>query len=244
LSSTERLADDPAAVLLSMALSRPRDALVAARALIATRPDPLAMSFARQAVGIVLRDAGRSAEAVHELRAAVRAAGVASAPERVADARASLGAALVMAGRTRPGLLELDAAAAVSVGKMRGRVLLRRAYALTSLGRHAEALLDVRLALSDIRAAGDRLWEARALNNRAMIHVARGALTRADADIRRAEALFREEGQALEEILCVHNRGLVAYCRGDLPGTLVVFAEAARRYEALGVSEPELAFDQ
>jgi len=44
--------------LLSLALSRPNDALVLAREVLARDPVPLEASIARQAIGIVLREVG------------------------------------------------------------------------------------------------------------------------------------------------------------------------------------------
>ena len=142
-------------------------------------------------------------------------------PERVADVRASLGAALVLAGRTRSGLAELDRAAQTRPsGAVLGRVLLRRGQIYSSLGRHEEGLLDLRRSLAGLRAAGDTLWQARVLNNRALIHVARGSLARAERDIVEAEGLFEDIGQDLEALYALHNRGIIAFCRGRPPGDL------------------------
>src|SRR3954451_11114482 len=58
--------------LLPLAVARPHEALARARATLAARPPPLAASIARQAIGIVLRDRGETAEAIAELRAALR----------------------------------------------------------------------------------------------------------------------------------------------------------------------------
>ena len=41
-----------------------------------------------------------------------------------------------------------------------------------------------------------------------------------------------------------HNLGLVALGRGDLPGALAYFDEAGSRYDALGVTHPDLAIDR
>src|SRR5699024_10185820 len=102
--------------LLLLALSRPQEALDRAGALLDGPADPAVHSVARQAVGIVLRDRGEPGPAVAELRTALRLARSSGRADRVADVRATLGAALVMAGRTRRGLAELDAAAGSSDG--------------------------------------------------------------------------------------------------------------------------------
>lgn len=230
--------------LPALALSRPQSALAQARELAGSTSDPYLLSYARQAVGIVLRDSGQMAPALTELRAALRSARGSGRPDRDADVRATLGAALVMDGRSRAGLAQLDAAAREARGPLLARVLMRRAYALTYLGRHTEALVDMRRALAGIRAAGDPVWEARVLNTRADIHLAQGSLARAEHDVRRAQDLFRGAGQELEVLLTVHNRGVIAYCRGDLPSALTLYDEAARGYADLSVSSPDLAFDR
>jgi hypothetical protein len=88
------------------------------------------------------------------------------------------------------------------------------------------------------------VWEARTLNNRADLEVALGAISRAERDVLAAQALFREAGQELEEVHTLHNRGRIAFRRGDMPATFGLLHEAALRYEALGVEQPELAIDR
>ena len=210
----------PPEELPALALSRPRIALALARSHAVPGADPWTLSFALQAAGIVLRDAGETTAAIVELRQAVRAAEATGDVARVADVRATLGAALVKAGRTQAGLRHLDAAADASHGDALARVRLRRAHVLAGLGRHEAALEDLRRAVAAFRAGGDRLWEARALSNRSEIHVARGSLARAERDARRAETLFRAAGQELEATYALHNRGIVTYCQGDIPGAL------------------------
>ena len=202
------------------------------------------MSFAYQTIGIVLRDSGEIIGAAAALRAGVAAARAARLPDRVADVTATLGTALVMAGRTRAGLEELDAAARASTGEVRARVLLRKATVLGFLGRHHDALADMRRALVGIRASGDQLWEARTLNNRGALHLVRGEVNRAERDALRAQELFTACDQELEVLATVQNRGAIAFCRGDLPATLALYDEAAHGCAALGVSWPELAIDR
>ena len=94
---------DPAR-LLPLALSRPQDALLAARAVLASRPGPHDASFAHQAVGIVLRDRGDLSAAVTELRKGLRLAHESGRPEREVDVQATLATALAWSGRSREGL--------------------------------------------------------------------------------------------------------------------------------------------
>ena len=87
--------------LLPLALSRPRDALARAREVLRARPGPYAASVAHQAAGIVLRDTGDVDAGVRELRDALRLARRTGSADREADVLATLGLALVYAGRRR-----------------------------------------------------------------------------------------------------------------------------------------------
>src|SRR6202034_74431 len=111
-----------------------------ARTVLAGHPDLTSGSIAHQAAGIVLRDSGRLPAALAELRAALRLAGRAGQSDRMVDVSATYGAALVMAGRTRAGLAQLDEAVGLARGGLLARVRLRRAHVLSLLGRHADAL--------------------------------------------------------------------------------------------------------
>src|SRR6516165_11318321 len=231
---------DPAD-LLPLALSRPNEALDRARKVLADDPGLLDASIARQTIGIVLREYGDIDAAIGELRIARRLARRAGPTSREADVLATLGVALVFAGRTRSGRNTLDAAVRQSVGNLRGRTLLRRGGALLLLGHHREALEDLNSAVVTLRMADDQIWEARALQERAVSYLASGSARRAVADLRRAEDLFDANGQELESAEATVNRGLVALRLGDLPEALACFDEAAERFGRLGASEPDLS---
>jgi tetratricopeptide (TPR) repeat protein len=231
--------------LLPLALARPSLALSRARELLANgRLAPFDASVARQVVGIVLRDFGDVDAAIAELRAAVRLARASGSPEREADVLATLGIALVYAGRTRAGLARLDAAARLVSGAAAARVIMRRAATLRVLGWHSEALADLRRAAAAFRKSGDTIWEARALSHLALTHLALGATQRADADFATAQRLFAATSQDLESVYATHNRGLAAFRRGDLPAALSHLDAAERRYAALAVPMPDLNMDR
>jgi len=230
--------------LLRMALSRPVEALAAADRLIARRPAAGPVSFAHQARAIVLRDAGRLDEAIAAARLALRRALASGDPERATDVRATLGVALVMNGRTRAGLAELDAAVAASSGQLAGRVLMRRGIELMSLGRREPALDDLNRAITLLHRARDHIWEARARIARFGVYAIVGQAARADRDLAVAERLFAEAGQELESATVVQNRADVAAQAGDLPGALAYLDEAAKRYDGLGLHWPDLVFDR
>src|SRR5215813_4070662 len=201
--------DDPAD-LLPLALSRPNEALGLARKVLADDPSLLDASIARQTIGIVLREYGDIDAAIDELRIARRLARRSGSADREADVLATLGVALVFAGRTVSGRNTLDAAVRRSTGQLRGRTLFRRGAAMLILGRHREALEDLNSAVAALRLAGDQLWEARALQERAVSYLSSGSARRAVADLRRAGDLFTANGQELESAETTVNRGLVA----------------------------------
>ncbi|MEV4262829.1 CHAT domain-containing tetratricopeptide repeat protein [Kribbella sp. NPDC049584] len=230
--------------LLPLALSRPHDAIASARTVLASDPLAIEASFAHQAWGISLRQLGDIPAAVRELRTALRLAEQSGRSEREADVLATLGATLGRAGRSREGLARLDRAVELSRGALTGRVLLRRADVLLVLGRHREALDDLRLAIERLRRSGDQVWEARSRNYRGFIQLALGGTKRADADFAVAEKLYAATGQEFEYAEARQNRGLVAYSRGDLPSALRYLDEAGRRFAAVGVVWPDLAIDR
>jgi tetratricopeptide (TPR) repeat protein len=227
--------------LLALATSRPRDAHARAREILAGKPGPYEASVAHQTAGIVMREVGDVEAGVRELRSALRLARRTGAPEREADVLASLGVALVYAGRTAAGLVSFHRAIELSSGVLMGRVLHRRGMVLWTLGRNAEALDDCRHAISVLQRAGDRVWAARALNTRGLVYLALGSPARADADFVAAELLYDETGQDLASAHAVLNRGVAAFRSGDLPAALSFFDQAAARYRPLNVPTPGLS---
>jgi hypothetical protein len=151
---------------------------------------------------------------------------------------------LIQGGHSRQGLAALDRALTLVTGAEAGQVLMRRAFNLWVLGRHSEALGDLRRAIRAWPAAGDATWEARVWNTRALVNLARGATRRAQLDLDRAESLFATTSQELELAYLWHNRAMVAFRSGDLPLALSHLDEADRRYRLLDVPMPELSIDR
>ena len=87
---TGSVPSDPAQ-LLPLAVSRPQDALLAARSVLAGQPSAYDASLAHHAIGIVLRDRGDLPEAIAELRKGLRLARASGKPEREVDVQATLG---------------------------------------------------------------------------------------------------------------------------------------------------------
>jgi CHAT domain len=230
--------------LLPLALARPQDALAAARSVLDAGPSAGDASVAHQVAGIVLRDFGDVSAAIGELRTAARLARSARSPQRRADVLATLGIALIQAGRTRSGLANLEMAVRLASGPSAGRVLQRRGGALAILGRHREALADLRRAAVSLRRAGDLIWEARALTWLGLSNLALGSTERADANFSAAERLWAATNQDLESAYAIHNRGLVAFRSGNLPLALDHLDQAAERYHKLGTPMPDLSIDR
>ncbi|WP_344000302.1 tetratricopeptide repeat protein, partial [Streptomyces thermocarboxydovorans] len=217
-----------------MVFAAPQEALAGARRVLAGRPAPLHASVAHQVIGIWQRDFGDLRLALRHLRRARGFAARAGSAEREADVLATLGVALVHAGRTRQGMDALGRGVERGTGHTRARVLFRRAYSWWVLGHHKEALEDVRRAIPVLRQAGDVIWTARALTLRATVHLALGAVDRADADFTAAEALWDTTGQEHDKADAVESRGLAAFRAGDVPAALRLLDEAEERYAKLG----------
>jgi tetratricopeptide (TPR) repeat protein len=230
--------------LLQLAMSRPREALAKARNILAGRPSPSDALFAHQAAGIVLRDTGDVAAGIRELRYALRLARRIGLAEREADVLGSLGAALVISGRTAEGLTAFERAVELSSGALAGRVLHKRGIMLWILGRYPAALTDFRRAVGVLQRAHDDLWTARALSGRGLVYLALGEPGRADPDFVAAGRLFADCNQELEWAHTVGNRGVAAFRSGDLPAALAFLDEAAARYRPLGVPTPGLSLDR
>jgi len=236
----QRDADD----LLQLAMSRPREALAKARSILAGQPGRFEALVAHQAAGIVLRDIGDVGEGIRELRHALRLARRLASADREADVLGSLGAALALAGRTADGLAAFDRAIELSSGALTGRVLHKRGIVLWTLGRYAEALADLRRAVSVLQRAQDTLWTARALSGRGMVYLALGSPARADQDFVIAGRLLTEIGQGVEVAHTVLNRVSAAFDAGDLPAALDFLDDAAKRYRSFGVPTPDLDHDR
>ncbi|MFI2204183.1 CHAT domain-containing protein [Streptomyces sp. NPDC020192] len=220
--------------LLPLVFADPGEARARAEQVLRAGPAPLHASVAHQVLGIWQRDFGDLRIALGHLRRARDLAARAESADREADVLATLGVALVHAGRTRQGLTSFEQGVARGTGHTRARVLFRRAYVWWVLGHHREALEDVRRALPVLRQAGDDIWTARALTLRATVHLALGAVDRAVADFTAAERLWETTGQEHDKADVVESRGLAAFRSGDIPAALRLLDEAEERYAKLG----------
>ncbi|GAB3034921.1 hypothetical protein GCM10011376_19690 [Nocardioides flavus (ex Wang et al. 2016)] len=208
-------------------------------------PDPAVSSIGHQVVGIVLRDLGRTDEALAELRTAMRLARRSGDGEREADVRATLGASLATSGRVREGLVQLDRAASALSGVSLGRVLVRRAWVLSFLLERFDAGADDLRRAREIFARDDDLvWEARALHLEGVTRIGMGDLRGARDVFERSRAISTGLGNAGAVADSTHVLGWVDFLEGDLPAALERYADASARYDALGVTIVDLVYDQ
>ncbi len=233
-----------------MVFARPREALAAARRLLESGPPAAEASIAHQVIGIWERDFGDLASGLRHLRRARRLAALSGSPDRQADVLATLGAAYIRAGRVRQSLaalaraVALAEAAAPSGGRTLPRILFRRAYVLEVLGRHREALEDLRRAVPLLRRNADTIWLARAVSIRARVHLALGSVDRARGDVQLAETLFGTTGQEHDKAVAVLSQGIVASRSGDVPAALALFDRAERRFAEFGTPSHEAAVER
>jgi tetratricopeptide (TPR) repeat protein len=243
----EWLADEPSgADLAALAMARP--GLVRSWFDRPSGPgrvaDVFGPSYAYQARGLAARETGDAGGALRYLRRAVNSADRLDGPDRRADTRASLAATLTVSGRPGAALGLLEEAIRLAPSGVRAQVEVRQAAVLDMLGRPAEALGLLASGIRSLRKAGDSVWEARALSNRALILLELGQLSRARRDLERAEALFAGTGQVFEAAACMNNLGWAAYRAGDLPAALSELAEADERYGRAGVHPASMAIDR
>ena len=227
--------------LLALAMVDHKSAEQRALEILQTVDELAERSVAHQALGIVLRDSGRPDQALVELRAALDCSERLKDAQRVADVRATYGATLVVVGRTRSGLRQLDRAVEAGEGVIHASALMRRATVLSWLGRQHEALRDMSQALAGFRRANDRVWEASTLHNLGWVELSLGRLDEAERDTAAAREIFTAEDLRLDALWAEQNLGEIAFCRGDLPRALAVFDDVAKEYAALEHSRPHLA---
>jgi tetratricopeptide (TPR) repeat protein len=226
--------------LLALALSRPLEALAAARRVLARHPTAPEAAVAHQAAGVVYREWGDINKAIAELTAALRSARQAGDRDRESDILASLGVTWLLAGRTRRGLSILDDVLNRSSGVPAGRILIRKVNALWVLGRNAEALRYAQTAVGLLGGAGDPVWEARAVHWRAAVYFALGEVERADQNYARVEELWARCGQQAEYAYARQERAVVAHARGDLPTALAHLDDAQNLHQRLGIFAADL----
>jgi tetratricopeptide (TPR) repeat protein len=202
------------------------------------------VSMAERAMGVAAMNLGEMEAALTHLRAAVAAGRRARSRHRVAEARMSLAAAMVVRGQSSQALREMEAVLPDLEGSQAARARVQRAAVLQELGRDDAALEEVRRALPVLRQAGEVEWAARALSNRSLIHTSRRAFAAAEADLVEALRLCVEHDLDLLGAFAEQNLGCVNAKRGDVPASLRHFDAADERYRQHGLVEASLLVDR
>jgi tetratricopeptide (TPR) repeat protein len=188
--------------------------------------DADATSVAHRALGLAARAGDDAQVAARHLRAALRVAQRHGRLTSAAEARMSLALVLDDLGRPAAAVREIDAALHGLRGLRRGRAVMQRALILRRLGHDDEAMAGYRAALRVFRREGDRLWQARALNNRGILHSYHGSHRLAAADLAAAAAIYADLDLPAAAAQVQHNLGFVAAQAGDVPLALARYEQA------------------
>jgi tetratricopeptide (TPR) repeat protein len=213
---------------------RARGAAQAALEAARRRRDPTEQMRAERVLGLAARELHDAATAAAHLRRSVRIGERQGLEQRTAESRMSLALVEEDLGRPRAAISQIDRAIAVLRGLPLARARMQRAIILRRLGRERPALLAYGEALAAFRRWDDRLWQARALMNRGVLHALRGALRHADADLRQAERLYTELGLSAAVAHVRHNLGFVAAQAGDVPRALAWYDRADEQFQRDG----------
>ncbi len=200
--------------------------------------------IAERALGLAGKELQDLRAAAHHLRRAVDLADRAGLDVAAAEARMSLALVRALQGDTA-GSQELGAAAGrVLRGLPAARLEMQLALIAQRAGRFDEALAGYERSLSVFRREGDKLWQAKLLNNRGVMHAFRGRPRLAAADLNQAAALYEALDQHFAVADVRWNLGFVAGRSGAVVDALVHFAEAERYYTEHGLAKAALLLDK
>jgi CHAT domain-containing protein len=227
----------------TLAQADPAAALRVAEQVLATEDavDLEVRAVALWARGLAHRELEALDEAHRSFELAAAAADEAGLAHRGARIRLSWSLVLVYRGDTDAALAAMEEARPHLDGLEAGHCDVQHALVMMRLGRLEEALADTLRALPILRANGDRLAEARLLNNLTVLRVYRAELDLAlDASLA-ARAIGQDLGQRLLVARTLHNEAYVHGRRGDVPRALAAFDDADAAYRELEDPEPYLA---
>lgn len=228
--------------LASVEPERAREQALSVRDSAVGEAEPTAM--VERALGLAAMELGDLPAAETHLRTAVRTATRAGLRMRAAEARMSLALVLTHRGKTTAALRHTTRAARVLTGLDAARLQAQRALILQRLGRDNDALSCYSRSLTQLRRHDDRLWQARLLSNRGVLHAYSGRWEAAEADLARSEELFTQLGHRLDAAGARHNRGFVAALRGDVPTALALYQEAEDEKRQLAAPIASLLADR
>lgn len=224
----------------------PREALDRADTLLADPAvrDPRARAIAEQAAGLALRELDDIADGLRRARRAVRIADAAGEQRVAAMARLSWALLLASAGRNGRAVRAIDEALPQLVGADTGRARMQRGVVLHYAGRRGEAERDYTAAIAVLRRHGDRLAEARALNNRGVVRAFSGDDAGAHQDLDRSGQIFEELDLPVAAADVRWNAAVLSAQQGDVPAALDALARVEREHQALGVPRPGVLLDR
>jgi tetratricopeptide (TPR) repeat protein len=206
--------------------------------------DPHAQSMAHRALGLAARELGNLATALRALSTAIRVAADAGLDVPAGQARMSRALVLLSRGRIADALSDAETSVVNLRGLDRARLLAQRGLILQRAGRLDDALAAYAAAMPSLRRHGDRLWEGRLRNNRAVLYAYQGSFRLAEADIARAEQLFEELELPRALAGARWNHGFVGARRGDIPAALASLDAAGEAYRRAGMPVGLLLVDQ
>jgi tetratricopeptide (TPR) repeat protein len=202
------------------------------------------LSIAERALGMAALQLKDPDAALEHLRAAIRLGRRTGSAELVAEARMGLAFALVVRGRGRQALREIETAIQLSGGVARARVQAQRGAIFQQLGRFDDALPDYRATLSVLRDAGDLVWVQRVLYNRAVLYGYLQEFAAAEADLHEAAQLCTQLELDLSLGFVHQNLGWINALRGDVPTALQYLDRAERCLRVHGAPVGELLADR
>lgn len=221
--------------LLALAIEDPALARRRAQAILDAEADPCLRSYAHQCLGIVLRHAGATGEAIDQLRQGVAAAVACGDRGREQDVRATLGGSLAFAGDFHAGLAELDRALQDAHGPVAARTRMRKGGVLAVLGRYDDAVPVLREAIRAMPRQ-DHLWVGRTRVWLGFVELRRGRIEAARTETAAAAAELAEAGAAVERIAALENLAEIAVVSGAVVDALRLYEQARVDYRAAGVA--------
>jgi tetratricopeptide (TPR) repeat protein len=189
---------------------------------------------ARHAAGVAASADGRPSVAVRQLRIALREAGTGPAAAHLRGRiLISLAWAEAERGNVELGFSLLDEAAPLIPAALRGVLHGQRGLLLRRTGRDRLALAEYDAAIASMRERSEPEDLAKALSNRALVHLAAGQVGLARADLSRSAQIAGRRGLGLPAAAATHNLGDLELLRGDIPASLRSYRAAERIYLTL-----------
>jgi hypothetical protein len=192
--------------------------------------DRAAESVAERVLGLAGRESNRMRSAAGHLRRAVVVADEAGLAVLAAQGRMSLALVRADQGAIAEAIQLGKRAAPVLEGLEAARLRMQLAVVAQRQGLFDEAFAEYGRALAVFRREGDRLWEAKLLNNRGVLQAYRGRSEAAEADLERAEELYQKLGQDLAVADVRWNRGFADGRAGRVVTALTHLAAAEVYY--------------